>query len=253
MKFFDCNACFGTFMHRPIRFAETARKLLREMDFYGITEALVYHARQCDDSPVVGNDLLLNSIDGFDRLHGSFAILPLQTGELGSLESILENMRVKDIRAFRAFPAEHKYLMTRTALAPLYDLMVEKNIPLFISVNESCGGISGWYLIEKILSDAPDLTLVVTEHGCWGHDRFFRPLIEKYEKLYLDISRYELDGGISDFCGKYGAERLLFGTGFPRWNPGGPILTLAQTDITTKEREMIASGNLERILRRVKL
>ena len=253
MKFFDCNASFGTSMIRPIRFAETAQELLKEMDFYGISEALVHHARQRDDSPAAGNEILLKEIDGFDRLHGTFAILPMQTGELGSLEEILEIIRAANVQAFWAFPAEHKYLMTRTALDPLYDLMVERHIPLFISVNESCGGISGWYLIENILSDAEELTLVVTEHGSWGHDRFFRPLIERYEKLYLGISRYELDGGISDFCGKYGAEKLLFGTGFPRWNPGGPILTLTHADITTKEREMIASGNLERILRRVRL
>jgi len=253
LKFFDCNASFGRPIIRPIRFAETARDLLKEMDFYGIDEALVFHSRQRDDSPIVGNEILLNEIEGLERLHGVLAILPPQTGELGSLETLIEKMKAKNIRAFRAFPSEHKYLMTKTALGSLYELMVERNIPLFISVNESCGGISGWYLIEKILSDVPDLTLVVTEHGSWGHDRFFRPLIEKYENLYLDISRYELDGGICDFCGKYGAERLLFGTGFPHWNPGGPILMLAQADITSKEREMIASGNLLRILGRVKL
>ena len=240
-------------MIKPIRFAETADDLLKEMDFYGIEEALVYHSRQRDDSPIVGNKILLREIEGVHRLHGTLAILPPQTGELGSLEDLLELMRVKNIRAFRAFPSEHKYLMTKTALGPLYELMIERNIPLFISVNESCGGISGWYLIEKILSDAPELTLVVTEHGSWGHDRFFRPLIEKYENLYLDISRYELDGGISRFCADYGADRLLFGTGFPQWNPGGPILMLAQADITSKEREMIASGNLLRILGRVRL
>lgn len=253
MRFFDCNTGFGTSMVRHIRFSETARELLREMDYYGISEALVHHSRQRDDSPVVGNEMLLNEINGLDRLHGTLAILPLQTGELGSLEDILTRIRTKNVRAFWAFPAEHKYLMSRTALGPLYDLMVDRGVPLFINVNESCGGISGWYLIETILSDVPDLTLVVVEHGSWGHDRYFRPLIEKYKNLYLEISRYELDGGIEDFCGKYGAERLLFGTGFPHWNPGGPILTLAQADITTKQREMIASRNIERVLRRIKL
>lgn len=124
---------------------------------------------------------------------------------------------------------------------------------IFISIEESCGGVSGWLLIETILRDMPDLTLVVTDHGSWGQDRFFRPLIEKYDNLYLDISRYELDGGIPDFCQKYSAERLLFGTGFPQYNPGGPILTLAQADISTMDREKIASGNLEELLRRVKL
>lgn len=132
--------------------------------------------------------------------------------------------------------------------------MAEKNIMLFISVSEYCGGISGWYPIKKILSDVPDLTLVVTEHGSWDQDRFFSPLIEKYKNLFLDTSRYELDvEGIADFCAKYGADRLLFGTSFPIWNPSGLILTLAQADIMTKEREMIASGNIERMLRKVKL
>ncbi|MEM2427861.1 MAG: amidohydrolase family protein [Candidatus Bathyarchaeia archaeon] len=253
LEFFDCNACFGRPMIRPIRYAESAKELLEEMDFYGIKEALVFHSRQRDDSPVVGNEILASEIKGIGRLYGVFAILPPQTGEMGSFEDLLEKMKLNRIKAFRAFPSEHKFLMTRTALGSLYDFMIEGNIPLFISINESCGGISGWYLIEQILSDAPDLTLVVTEHGSWGQDRFFRPLIEKYENLYLDISRYELDGGISDFCAKYGAERLLFGTGYPWWNPGGPILMLAQADITSKERGMIASGNIRRILRRVRI
>ncbi|MEM3027143.1 MAG: amidohydrolase family protein [Candidatus Bathyarchaeia archaeon] len=253
LKLFDCNACLGTSMLRPLRYAESGEELLAEMDYYGIAEALVYHARQRDDSPVVGNEILIEAIKPYPRLHGVLAILPLQTGELGSQEEILERMKKHGVRAFRAFPSEHKYLMTRTALSSLYDLMCERRIPLFISINESCGGISGWYLIERILSDAPELTLIVTEHGSWGHDRFFRPLIEKYENLYLDISRYELDGGIRDFCRKYGAERLLFGTGFPNWNPGGPILMLLQADISGKERQAIASGNLERILGRVRL
>lgn len=240
-------------MIKPIRYAETVRDLLKEMDFYGIDEALVFHSRQRDDSPVVGNKILINEIKGVGRLYGAFATLPPQTGEMGSFEDLLDKMRLGNIRAFRAFPSEHRFLMTKTALEPLYDFMVERHIPLFISINESCGGISGWYLIEKIMSGVPSLTLIVTEHGSWGQDRFFRPLIERYENLYLDISRYELDGGISDFCTKYGAERLLFGTGYPWWNPGGPILMLSQADITSKEREMIASGNLKRILGRVRI
>jgi predicted TIM-barrel fold metal-dependent hydrolase len=130
--------------------------------------------------------------------------------------------------------------------------MVERNIPIFIPVGES-SGVSGWHMIENILSEVQELTLVVTDHGAWGDDRFFRPLVERYRNLYLDISKYELDGGIKDFCNKYGAERLLFGTGFPQLNPGGPIFTLIHADITEKERQKIASGNLERILGRVKL
>ena len=252
MRLFDCNMSFGRPMIKPLRYSETASDLLKEMDYYGIDEAIVYHARQKDDSPDVGNRILLDEIRGFDRLHGTLAILPPQTGEI-TIENLIEPLRNENVCAFRAFPSEHRYLMSRVSLKPLYDLMVERNIPLFISADESCCGISRWRLIEMILSEAPDLTLIVTDHGCWGEDRFFRPLIEKYENLYLDISKYHMDGGISDFCKKYGAERLLFGTGYPHLNPGGTILMLMHADITSREREMIASRNLERILRRIKV
>jgi len=81
-------------------------------------------------------------------------------------------MRKNDVRAFWAFPSEHKYLMIRTSLDALYDMMVERNIPLFISAKQSCGGLTSWHLFETVLSETPDLTLVVTEHGSWGEDRF---------------------------------------------------------------------------------
>jgi len=253
MEFFDCNLCFGAMMVPPPRIAENVQALIEEMDFCGISEGLVRHAAQRDDSPVTGNELLSKEIRGFKRLHGTWAILPHQTGELKSPEEFMDRMKAHNIHALWAFPTEHKYLMTRTAFGPFYDLMIERHIPLFISITESCGGISGWYLIEHVLAESPDLTLVVTDHGSWGQDRFFRPLMEKYEHLYIDTSRYELDGGIKAFCNKYGPDRLLFGTGFPEMNMGGALLTLAQADITTKEREAIAAGNLKKLLKRVRL
>jgi len=118
-------------MVRSFWFAEKVQELLDEMNYYGISEALVYHARHSGDSPVVGNEILQNEIDRFERLHGTLAILPLQTRELGTLETILEKTRKHSIRAFYVFPSEHKYLMTRTSLAALYDFTVDRNIPLF--------------------------------------------------------------------------------------------------------------------------
>ena len=55
-------------MIKPLRYAETARDLLKEMDFYGIDEAVVFHSRQREDSPVVGNKILFDEIEGVERL-----------------------------------------------------------------------------------------------------------------------------------------------------------------------------------------
>ncbi len=251
MKFFDCNASFGPLMVPPPKIAKTANDLLDEMDFCGINEALVYHAAQMDDSPIVGNQLLVEETEGLDRLHRSWAILPPQTEELPPPDEFLNLMKKYKVRALRVFPSKHRYLLTRTSLGSLYDLLIEKHIPLFISIKEFAAGTSGWTLIEGILADNPDLTLVVTDHGTWGQDRYFRPLIEKYENFYIDTSRYELNEGIEAFCKKYGADKMLFGTGFPEIKIGGVLLALVNADISSKEKEAIAYRNLETLLGRV--
>ena len=41
------------------------------------------------------------------------------------------------------------------------------------------------------------------------------PLIEKFPNLFFETSSYLVDGGIEEFCRRYTASRLIFGSGFP--------------------------------------
>ncbi|MBO3803304.1 MAG: hypothetical protein JTT11_05440, partial [Candidatus Brockarchaeota archaeon] len=195
MDFFDCNACFGVSqVPLSLRQAATAEELVQEMEFCGISEALVYHAAMRDDAPYVGNELLTEAIRGFKNLHGSWAIAPCQTGEQEPPPAFLRRMRRHGIRALRAFPSKHRYLLDGIAFGPLFRLLAKRKVPLFLSVSESSGGRSGWALVEQLLLEFPSLVLVATDHGPWGDDRFFRPLLERFKGLRIDISRYELDG-----------------------------------------------------------
>ncbi|MGQ9514967.1 MAG: amidohydrolase family protein [Thermoproteota archaeon] len=249
MDYFDCNASFGVSqVPLSLKQAFTAEELLQEMEFCGVREALVYHAAMRDDDPSIGNALLSEAIRGHKKLHGSWAIAPSQTGEQDPPTVFLTKMRRSGIKALRAFPSKHRYLLDGLTFGKLFRLMVKRRIPLFLSVTESSGGRSGWAMIEQLLLEFPRLILVATDHGPWGDDRFFRPLLDRFKGLHIDTSRYELDGGISNLCDRYGAKRILFGTGFPVANMGGALLTLSSANISKREKEMIASGNLRRIL-----
>lgn len=253
MEIFDCNACFGVFTVPPPAFAETAEELLEEMAFCGIHRALVTIAAMREESPIVGNALVVEALRDFDDLYPSWAILPPQTGEVGSPDALVARMKEQGVRVLWAFPSEHKYLLNGTTFGSLFEVMIERRIPLFLSLTENSGGLGGWALVDAVLRDFPRLRLVVTDHGCWGQDRYFRPLVERYDDVYIDTARFELDGGIADFCRAYGPDRLLFGTGYPRNNMGGALLTVAHADIREKEREAILGGNLERLLGEVRL
>lgn len=253
MQFFDCCASFGISMVPSLKRADKITDLLAEMDRWGVSDALVFHAAMQDDSPIVGNELLVRAIAEHPRLHGTWAILPPQTGELGTPEKFITQMKKYGIHALWTFPIKHRYLLTAATFGSLFELMIQKKIPLFLSADEDSLKFSNWMLIEHVLHEFPKLILIITGHGNWGEDRYFRPLLEKYKHLYIDISRYELDGGIAALCRKYGHYRLLFGTLFPKYYMGGPVLTLLHADISEEEKVAIARDNLWRLLREVRL
>jgi len=253
MEFFDCNACYGIFSVPPYKRADAVDDLIEEMEWCGVQRVMVRHVAMVDESPVVGNPLLIEQINGHENLVPSWTILPPQTRELGTIEQLISAMKDNGVKAFWAYPSQHKYLLNVTTFGKLFEEMSSRGIPLFIERKENSGGLDCWSIVDSILKDFPELTTVVVGHGCWGEDRYFRPLIEKYENMYVDTSKYELDGGIADFCKTYGPYRLLFGTNFPHTPMGGAMLTLMHADISDDAKAAIGSGNLQRILSEVKL
>jgi uncharacterized protein len=253
MTVFDCNACYGIFSVPPHKRADTVADLLEEMDFCDISQALVHHAAQVDESPEIGNPLLCEQTAPHDRLIPSWAILPFQTGELGDLPGFIAAMRANNVRALWAFPSRHRYLLDGVTFGDLFDEMIARRIPLFVRREEQSGGLAGWALAAAVLRDFPRLRLVIVGHGSWGEDRLFRPLMCRYEGFHVDTSRYELDGGIAEICRLYGPERLLFGSGFPGTSMGGALLTLLHCDASDEHKAAIAGGNLARLLEEVDL
>jgi predicted TIM-barrel fold metal-dependent hydrolase len=252
MQFFDCNCEIGLHIQPPFAPATNPQALRTEMDRTGVARALVRYAAQAEDSPATGNPEAVEALAPFANLLPTWSILPPQTRELGTVPEFVAAMAAADVRALWAAPSKHRFLLNAETFGDLFDEMIARGIPLFVQLSEACGGLDGWGMCTDLLRQVPNLTLVLVGHGPWGHDRYFRPLIERYPNFHVDTARYELDGGIADFCRTYGPERMLFGTAFPFTPMGGPLLTLLHADIPDEDRALIAGGNLERILKGVR-
>jgi uncharacterized protein len=245
MDFFDCNAFIGRPMYREVYPpAPGGADILAEMDFCGVSRALVWHIAQLHHSPRVGNDLLAEAIAPYERLAGCWAILPNQACEFPPFDEFLIKMRAAKIFALRTFPVDHHFLLNRVTMGGWLEPMTAHNVPLFLSVARG----ADWQVAYDLLAEFPDLTCVICDHGCWGEDRHFRPLIERYPRVYVDTAQYLLDGGIESFVNDYGPERMLFGSGFPAQYLGGLMLALKHAKISEEAKAAIAGKNLERIL-----
>ncbi|MGC9318610.1 MAG: amidohydrolase family protein [Armatimonadota bacterium] len=253
MELFDCNCWYGVPRSPPTAVAETPEALLGEMERAGVARALVRNAAIFEESPEVGNRLTAEAARCEPRLEPAWGILPPHTGELGEVDDFLDAMREAGVRALWAYPEKHRYLLSAAAMGGLLEEMQSRGIPLFLHRREMPGNLDTYRLAHELLADFPELHMVIVAHGSWGEDRLFRPLMERYRSFMVDTSRYELDGGIEDLCRAYGPRRLLLGTNFPETPMGGPVLTLLHARISDEERELIAGGNLRRMLEEVRL
>jgi predicted TIM-barrel fold metal-dependent hydrolase len=122
-------------------------------------------------------------------------------------------------------------------------------VPLLCSVRRGMQ----WDDVYVLLREFPGLVCVICDHGCWGTDRLFRPLLERYPNVYVDTAQYIVDGGLEGVVTDYGARRLLFGSGFPESYLGGMMLALRHAQIPEEAKTAIAGGNLERLLSEAQL
>src|SRR5262245_13348507 len=224
LKFFDCNCAFGPYRTRVFRFARTAEELIREMDFSNIEQALVYHTAMRFDHPAVGNELVVQETRPHHRLWPTWALLPSQTGEQPPLETLLREMRLQGVRALRLFPDEHRYFLDEITWGDQMAVLLERRIPLFIRA--SLDKIAG------LLESFPELVVVTGSQGANPLDRYAWPLVERFPNLMFETSGYLVDGGIEEFCKRYSAGRLIFGSGFPDNAAGAAMLTLARAEIS---------------------
>ncbi len=249
IPFFDANVFIG----RPVTGAErplaTADDLLTEMDRHHIGRALVWHIAQFDVTPTVGNRLLTEQIAPHERLVGCWTLLPECLPELPPADALADGMAAARVRALRVFPESHRYLLRTEVFGSTFEMMIEHRVPLIVSLARG----TTWPMLYDLLRELPELTVVVADYDCWGADRWFRPLLERYERVYIDLADYLLDGGIEALVRDVGAARLLYGSGLPIQYPGGMMMAVKHAEIAPADKRAIASGNLERLIAEVRL
>jgi Amidohydrolase len=240
LTFFDCNCALGPYRTRVFRFARSAGELIEEMNFANVERALVYHTAMRFDHPSVGNELVLQETSGQSRLLPTWALLPSQTREQPELDRFLVEMRRHQVRALRLFPDDHRYFVDEITWGDQLAVYAQRRIPLFVRASLD--------KIAQLLRSFPNLVIITGSQGANPLDRFAWPLVERYPNLIFETSAYLVDSGIEEFCKRYSAARLVFGSGYPDHSSGAAMLQLAHAEISDDERRQIAGGNLSRIL-----
>lgn len=245
MTILDGDAAYGRGALALPRELDSAADLLAELDHCGIAEALVWHRDAFERDFAAGNARITAETAELPRLHPVWAFVPPVSREIGAPEGFVAAMRAQGVHAVRAFPSRHSFLLHPLSCGPFLELFTAQRIPVFVALPEVQ---NGWQGVYDLLRAFPNLTLVLTQSGCWGQDRLFRPLLRHYPRFHLTTNRVETAGQVEDMVDSEGCDRLLFGSGLPWNSPGGGILSIARAGIADAAREAILHGNLRRLL-----
>lgn len=242
LAFFDCNCTIGRQSLFQGSAAPSLEDLKADMQLCGIRKALVRHSLAKEYDPARGNALLMEEIGGQDEFVPCWAALPHHTGEMPPGPKLVAEMKDCDVGAAILFPKTQGFLLDEQTCGPLLDAFEENGIPVLLEIEEA-----DWQKVHGICSNHPSVSLVVLSTG-YRCTRELLPLFERHANLMVDISLYPAHRLIESICERFGAHRLLFGTGYPELAPGAVVGAVAFADIPGAQRELIAGGNLERLL-----
>jgi len=243
-SFFDCNAYLGLPANRQVRPIFDTAGFLAAMRADGVEQALVWHIGQHEHSPGVGNAALEEEIAATEKLHGCLAILPDGSRELPAPDDLIAGMKAARMAAVRAFPAAHGFFLDRRSCGKIIDAIIERRIPLLLSIRRG----TDYGTVHALLSEYPDLICVLCDHSEWALDRQIPTLLENCPNIHIDTTFFGLHGMIEWIAERFGAHRVLFGSGFPETAFGPMVHEIRQAEIPEADRAAIAGGNLQRIL-----
>lgn len=248
--FFDAFCRIGS--GPGIGICPDGRGLLADMDRFGVDRALVQHGNYALLGAEAGNRELAEMLEaaGSDRLTGVWCILPDQCPELPQGDEFFSAMKRHNIRALTCFPDDHLFVACRLSIGGIMDAALERKIPMLFQLT----GRNSWTAVYDFVREFPRNRIIICERiGQWGHDRQIRPLLEHFENVFYATGGYWVPEGIRDLARTYGAERLLFGSSYPRYDQGSGMLQLKQSGLSAEEIALIAGKNLENLLDEVQL
>jgi len=251
LEFFDANARIGSVPNHNPRHGTTVDELLREMDLFGVARAIVRHAWSNRWDIARGNAELTQRLSGHeDRLRPAWAVMHEHTGQVPPGPQLVDRMRDEGVKLARLFfsvwGSSQDYMPW--AYGELLGALQEARIPVMIEW-ESRRPV--WNDLAHICATYTALPVVLTNAKVTQWERDWYPLLATYPNFHVEAAGYQGWRGLEGLCRQFGPRQIIFGSRYPTYQVGQTMSMVARMLRPAEERQMIASGNLERLLAEV--
>lgn len=237
----DVNVLVGpapTDAHAPW----TADDVERHAERFGLSLALVRHTSSLDYDPAEGNRRLLAELSGRPRLAPCFVLGPLESGEHGPAAALPRALADARVAGVWLYPRRHGWAVHGTESQLLLKALRECVLPVFIDLDEA-----DWAGVDLLASALPDQDIVVCGLG-YRTLRQAVSVLDRRARVHVDLSYTASVDGLELLVERYGAQRVLLGTGAPIRDDAAPWFVLDRSELTAVDRAAVSGGNARRLL-----
>ena len=221
-----------------------AKELAREMARLRIDRALVRIApEELDADIAASNAALYAACAAQPSLVPCPVVVPADGGDFPPEDRQVDAHIRRGAGAVCVRPGNDYWSLAPWGCDRLFRALEERRMPVVclhrLLTLEQVGGLAGRY---------PALPLILAE-ATYRQQRSILAMMGRFPNIHLSLgNNYTVHKGIEQLISRVGAERILFGTGFPFAEPMTAITQLMYAEIADEQKRRIGCGNAERLL-----
>ena len=238
-------ASIGEFYGITMQKDGTVETLLESGRSCGIGHFVVFSAAAAPGQVQAINDYIASvcrqrpEFTGFGTLHP----------DMESPQDEIQRLMGLGLRGIKFHPDMQRFNIDDERMMDIYAI-VEGRLPLIFHSGDYRFSFSHPSRLARVLDNFPKLCVVAAHFGGWSvfdiaWDYFYK------RHCYFDVSSSLPFIGprrAAELIRSYGAERFLFGSDYPMWDPARCLEEFMALDLTDSEREQILWKNAEEIL-----
>jgi len=195
----------------------------------------------------LSNRLLLDACKSFPALIPCPVVVPDTAGDLPPvLDQVEAHIRAGAGAALIRPSFDHWDLAPWVADGP-FEALAARRLPLYcvmryMSFTQAAEVAGRWPGLPIVLAELP--------YAC---QRVLYPLLERFGNIHVSIGAVLANHlGVEDLVRHVGAGRLLFGTGFPRFEPMMALTQFTYAELGEQDKAAIGAGNWRKLWSEVK-
>lgn len=235
----------GDFYQYPMFKEGSVPAMLAAVEGSPITHHIIYSVATKPSNVESINDFIAAEC----KKHPNFVGFMAMHQDYPNPEDEIERAIGLGLRGMKLHPDTQKVNMDDDRLMRIYEL-IEGRMPLVVHCGDYRSDFSHPRRMKRILHEFPNLVVDAAHFGGWSVFDLAVEYLEN-ENCFLDMSSSQKFLGrrrTRELCEIYGADRILFGSDFPMWNPSEEFEMFESLDFPKADFEKMTWHNAERFI-----